>query len=55
MEMDRTHTQETSRNHHPSSHHIEPPQGRGEEVGHETPGKDIQKRKQKRWVIPEER
>ena len=25
MEVDRTHTQETSRNHHPSSHHMEPP------------------------------
>ena len=25
MEVDRKHTQETSRNHHPSSHHMEPP------------------------------
>ena len=25
MEVDRTHTQETSRNHHLSSHHMEPP------------------------------
>ena len=24
MKVDRTHTQETSRNHHPSSHHMEP-------------------------------
>ena len=24
MEVDKTHTQETSRNHHPSSHHMEP-------------------------------
>ena len=32
-----------------------PPQGRGEEVGHETPGKDTQKGKQKRWVTPGER
>ena len=38
MEVDKTHSQETSRYHHPSSHHIEP-QGRYEEVGHETPAK----------------
>ena len=25
MEVDRTYTQEATRNHHPSSHHIEPP------------------------------
>ena len=25
MEVDRTHTQETSRNHHPSIHHMEQP------------------------------
>ena len=55
MEVDKTHTQETSRNHHPSSHHMETPQGRGEEAGHGTPGKEIQEEKQKRWVTPGER
>ena len=42
MEVDRTLTQATSRNHHPSCHHMEP---RREEVGHETPGKEIQRGK----------
>ena len=55
MEVDRTHTQETSRNHHPSCHQMEPSQGRGEEVGPGTPGKETQKGKQKRWVTPGER
>ena len=31
------------------------PQGRGEKVGHETPGKETYKWKQKRWVTPGER
>ena len=52
MEVDRTYTQETTRNNHMSSHHMEPPR---EEVGHETPGKETQKGKQKRWVTPVER
>ena len=43
MEVDRTYTQETTKHHHPSSHHMEPPQGRDEEVGHETPGRDTEK------------
>ena len=55
MEVDETHTQQTSRNHHPSSHHVEPPKRRGEEVGHGTPGKETQKGKQKRWDTPSER
>ena len=56
MEVDRTYTQGTSRNHHLLNHHMKPaPQGRGKEVGHETPGKEPQKMKQKRWVTPGER
>ena len=50
MEMDRTHAQETSRNHHPSNG-----TPRGEEVGHETPGRETRKKKQKRWDTPGER
>ena len=58
MEVDRTHTQDTSRNHHPLKG-VKPlhgtSQGRGEEVGHRTPGKETQKGKQKRWDTPGER
>ena len=32
-----------------------PPQGRGEEVGHETPGKETRKKKQRRWDTPGEK
>ena len=45
MEVDSTYSQETSRN----------PQGRGEEVGHETPGKETGKKKQRRWDTPGEK
>ena len=31
------------------------PQGRGEEVGHETPGRETRKRKQRRWDTPGEK
>ena len=40
--MDRTYTQETTKQHHPSSHHMEPRED--EEVGHETPGKETRKK-----------
>ena len=55
MEVDRTYTKKTTRNNHPSSHHMEPPQGRGEEVGHETPGRETPKKKQIRWDTPGEK
>ena len=53
MEVDRTHTQETSRNHHLSSITWNP-QVRSEEAGLETPGKEMKKGKQKRWATPGE-
>ena len=31
------------------------PQGRGEEVGHETPGRETPKKKQRRWDTPGEK
>ena len=31
------------------------PQGRGKEVGHETPGKETRKKKQRRWDTPGEK
>ena len=55
MEVDRTYTQETTKHYHPSSHHMEPPQGRDEEVGHETPGKETRKKKRRRWDTPGEK
>ena len=49
MEVDRTYTKETTRINH-QSHGT--PQGREEEVGHETPGRETQKKIQKRWGTP---
>ena len=34
---------------------MEPPQGRGEEVGHKTPSKETRKKKQRRWDAPGEK
>ena len=53
MEVDRTHAKEATRINHPSSHHMEPP--REEEVGHETPGRETPKKKQRRWDTPGEK
>ena len=54
MEVDRTYTRETTRNHHRQAITWNP-QGRGEEVGHETPDKETRKKKQRRWDTPGEK
>ena len=51
MEVDRTYIQTPS----PVKPSHGTPQGRDEEVGHETPGKEIRKKKRKRWDTPGEK
>ena len=54
MKVDRTYTQETTRKITRQAITWNP-QGRGEEVGHETPGRETPKKKQRRCDTPREK